>query len=61
MNTEDTIKAISPLVQLASELLAAAIEASKASAAEAAEIERVALIKAARQTEIEIAKRELPR
>jgi hypothetical protein len=49
---------MSPLILLALELLKAAEEASKAGSEEAAEIERVALIKAARQTEIEIAKRE---
>ena len=52
---------MSPLIALAADLLAAAIRAEAAGSAEAAEIERVALIKAARQAEIEAAKRELPR
>lgn len=55
------MSAASPLVLLAAELLAASLEAEAADASQRAEIERVALIKAARQAEIEIAKRELPK
>lgn len=58
MTPDDTIKAISPLVALASELLQAAIEASQKSGDEAAEVERQALIKAARTIAIERARRE---
>lgn len=49
---------MSPLVQLAAELLAAAIEAAQKSGDEAAEVERQALIKAARTIAIERARRE---
>jgi hypothetical protein len=52
---------MSPLAILALELLQAAREVEAAGSAEAAEIERQALIKAGRQVEIELAKRELPR
>lgn len=49
---------MSPLVQLAAELLAAAVEAAQKSGEEAAEVERQALIKAARTIAIERARRE---